>query len=39
MQNLFCENVLYLHENKKYFHLNGLELNLALKQGLGANWE
>ena len=37
MQNLFCENVLYLIENKKYFHLNGLELNLALKERLGAN--
>ena len=35
VQNLSCENKFYLHENKKYFHINGFALSLALKQKPG----
>ena len=35
MQNLCCENEFCLHGKKKYFHVNGFALGLALKESVG----
>ena len=32
MQNLCCENEIFLHENTNRVHINGFALSLALKQ-------
>ena len=39
MQNLSCENELYLHENKKLFLIHGFVPSLTLKQRLRATWK
>ena len=36
VQNFFCQNEFYLHENKMRYHINGFALCLTLKQRLGA---
>ena len=34
MENLSCENEIYLHDNEKSFYINSFALSLALKQRL-----